>query len=583
MYILGLNAFHADSSAAIFRDGVMIASTEEERFTRVKHWAGFPLEAVRFCLREAGIGLAEVDHITIGRDPRAKFLNKLDYLRRNPSLVFGAFRRLRNSRDVTRLEDLFRQVDPSCDAASIRARIRNIEHHRSHLASAFYASPYEEAALLSIDGSGDFTTTMIGVGRGTRIEVLDSVDFPASVGLLYTAFTQFLGFPHYGDEYKVMGLAPYGTPRHVDKVLQLVRLQPGGLFRWDDRYFIPPSRAGFEYIDHVPSVGDLYSPLFTSLFGQPRQRGEALTQEHRDLAASVQRATEEIIFHLLRTVRQRTGLDNVCVAGGVAQNSVANGKMAEASGFKGVYIPSAGHDAGISMGSALYQYHHILGRPRNPAIRSAYTGIRFSNEQIEAVLRARGIAYRRLDDEALYDAVTDKLIEPGVVGWFQGRAEFGPRALGGRSILADPRNPQAKDLLNLKIKRRESFRPFAPSILREFSGEYFTRPDDVPFMEKVFPIRPEKHAVIPAVTHVDGTGRLQTVDPEVSPRYHALIERFRRKTGVPILLNTSFNENEPIVNTPQEALDCYLRTRMDMLVLENCVIEREPDTTHKGE
>jgi carbamoyltransferase len=583
MYILGLNAFHADSSAAIFRDGVMIAATEEERFTRVKHWAGFPLEAVRFCLREAGIGLAEVDHITIGRDPRAKFLNKLDYLRRNPSLVFGAFRRLRNSRDVTRLEDLFRQVDPSCDAASIRARIRNIEHHRSHLASAFYASPYEEAALLSIDGSGDFTTTMIGVGRGTRIEVLDSVDFPASVGLLYTAFTQFLGFPHYGDEYKVMGLAPYGTPRHVDKVLQLVRLQPGGLFRWDDRYFIPPSRAGFEYIDHVPSVGDLYSPLFTSLFGQPRQRGEALTQEHRDLAASVQRATEEIIFHLLRTVRQRTGLDNVCVAGGVAQNSVANGKMAEASGFKGVYIPSAGHDAGISMGSALYQYHHILGRPRNPAIRSAYTGIRFSNEQIEAVLRARSIAYRRLDDEALYDAVTDKLIEPGVVGWFQGRAEFGPRALGGRSILADPRNPQAKDLLNLKIKRRESFRPFAPSILREFSGEYFTRPDDVPFMEKVFPIRPEKHAVIPAVTHVDGTGRLQTVDPEVSPRYHALIERFRRKTGVPILLNTSFNENEPIVNTPQEALDCYLRTRMDMLVLENCVIEREPDTTHKGE
>jgi carbamoyltransferase len=583
MYILGLNAFHADSSAAIFRDGVMIAATEEERFTRVKHWAGFPLEAVRFCLREAGIRLAEVDHITIGRDPRAKFLNKLDYLRRNPSLVFGAFRRLRNSRDVTRLEDLFRQVDPSCDAASIRARIRNIEHHRSHLASAFYASPYEEAALLSIDGSGDFTTTMIGVGRGTRIEVLDSVDFPASVGLLYTAFTQFLGFPHYGDEYKVMGLAPYGEPRHVDKVLQLVKLQPGGLFRWDDRYFIPPSRAGFEYIDHVPSVGDLYSPLFTSLFGQPRQRGEALTQDHRDLAASVQRATEQIIFHLLRTVRQRTGLDHVCVAGGVAQNSVANGKMAEASGFKGVYIPSAGHDAGISMGSALYQYHHILGRPRNPAIRSAYTGIRFSNEEIEAVLRERGIAYRRLDDEALYDIVTDKLIEPGVVGWFQGRAEFGPRALGGRSILADPRNPHAKDLLNLKIKRRESFRPFAPSILREYTGEYFTRPDDVPFMEKVFPIRPEKHAVIPAVTHVDGTGRLQTVDPEVSPRYHALIERFRRKTGVPILLNTSFNENEPIVNTPQEALDCYLRTRMDMLVLENCVIEREPDTTHKGE
>ncbi|NDC76355.1 MAG: carbamoyltransferase [Chitinophagia bacterium] len=574
MYVLGLNAFHADSSAAIFRDGIMIAATEEERFTRVKHWAGFPSQAVRFCLHEAGIGLSDVDHITIGRDPRAKFFHKLSYLLRNPSLVAGAFRRLGNSRDVANLEDLFHEVDPSVPSSAVRSRIRNIEHHRSHLASAFYASPFEEAALLSIDGSGDFTTTMMGVGRGTRIEVIDSVDFPASIGLFYTAFTQFLGFPHYGDEYKVMGLAPYGEPRYVDKVLELVHLKPEGLFGWDARYFVPPSQAGFEYIDHVPSVGNLYASPFLTAFGQPRQKGEALTQYHRDLAASVQRATEQIIFHLLRTVRQRTGLDNVCVAGGVAQNSVANGKMAEATGFKGVYIPSAGHDAGISMGSALYQYHHVLGRPRNPAIRSAYTGIRFGNEEIEVMLRARGIAYRRMEDDELYDAVTNKLLQPGVVGWFQGRAEFGPRALGGRSILADPRNPEAKDLLNLKIKRRESFRPFAPSILREYTGEWFTRTDDVPFMEKVFPIRPEKRAEIPAVTHVDGTGRLQTVDSTVSPRYHALIDAFRRKTGVPILLNTSFNENEPIVNTPQEALDCYLRTRMDMLVLENCVIER---------
>jgi carbamoyltransferase len=586
MYILGLNAFHADSSAAIFRDGIMIAATEEERFTRVKHWAGFPTLAIRFCLREAGIGLSDVDHITIGRDPRAKLFNKLGYLLRHPSLVAGAFHRLGNSRDVARLEDLFREVDPSVPASVVRSRIRNIEHHRSHLASAFYASPFEEAALLSIDGSGDFTTTMIGVGRGTRIEVIDSVDFPASIGLFYTAFTQFLGFPHYGDEYKVMGLAPYGEPRYVEKVLELVHLRPGGLYGWDSSYFVPPSKAGFEYVDHVPSVGNLYASRFLTAFGQPRQKGEPLSQYHRDLAASVQRATEQIIFHLLRTVKERTGLENVCVAGGVAQNSVANGKMAEATGFKGVYIPSAGHDAGISMGSALYQYHHILGRPRNPAIRSAYTGIRFGNEEIEAMLRERGIAYRRLEDDQLFDTVTEKLLQPGVVGWFQGRAEFGPRALGGRSILADPRNPEAKDLLNLKIKRRESFRPFAPSILREYTGDWFTRSDDVPFMEKVFPIRPEKRAEIPAVTHVDGTGRLQTVDPTVSPRYHALIDAFRRKTGVPILLNTSFNENEPIVNTPQEALDCYLRTSMDMLVLENCVIERGADvdaTDPKGE
>ena len=574
MYILGLNAFHADSSAAIFKDGIMIAATEEERFTRVKHWAGFPTQAISFCLREAGISLDQVDHITIGRDPKAKFLNKLNYLRKNPSLVFGAFKRLRNSQEVTSLERLFLQVDPKADVASVRSRLRNIEHHRSHLASAFFASPYEEAALISIDGSGDFTTTMIGVGRGTKIEVLDSVDFPVSIGLFYTAFTQYLGFPHYGDEYKVMGLAPYGEPKYVDKVMEIIRFKSNGLYDWDNRYFVPPTKAGFDYDNNIPSVGNLYSDRFAAIFGTPRQKTEELTQYHKDLASSVQRATEKIIIHLLKELRKRTGMKNVCIAGGVAPNSVANGKMAEQSGFEGVYITSAGHDAGISMGSALYHYHHDLGQPRNPAIYSAYTGVRYSNEQIEEILKGRGIAYRRLPDAELYDVVTDKLIEPGVVGWFNGRAEFGPRALGGRSIIADPRNPKAKDLLNLKIKRRDSFRPFAPSILKEYTGEYFTRNDEVPFMEKVFPIRKEKHSIIPAVTHVDGTGRLQTVDKHISPMYYALIDRFREKTGVPILLNTSFNENEPIVNTPQEALDCFLRTQMDMLVLENCVIER---------
>jgi len=575
MFILGLNAFHADSSAAIFKDGVMIAATEEERFTRVKHWAGFPAKAIQFCLREAGISLHEVAYITIGRDPKAKFLNKLNYLRKNPSLVMGAMKRLRNSQEVSSLEQLFLLVDPSVDPKVIKAKIRNIEHHRSHLASAFFASPFEESAVLSIDGSGDFTTTMIGIGKGTQIEVFDSVDFPVSIGLFYTAFTQFLGFPHYGDEYKVMGLAPYGEPKYTDKVREIIQFLPNGLYTWDERYFVPPTKAGFEYRDNIPSVGNLYSDYFTEVFGKPRQKTDELTQYHKDLASSVQRVTEEIIFHLLRELRKRTGMKNVCIAGGVAQNSVANGKIAEASGFEGVYIPSAGHDAGISMGSALYHYHHDLGHPRNPAIYSAYTGIRFSNEEIEEILKARGINYRRLSDEELYDVVTDKLIEPGVVGWYNGRAEFGPRALGARSIIADPRNPKAKDLLNLKIKRRESFRPFAPSILKEYTSEYFTKYDEVPFMEKVFPIRPEKYAEIPAVTHADGTGRLQTVDKFVSPRYYALIEAFRRKTGVPILLNTSFNENEPIVNTPQEALDCFLRTQMDMLVLENCVIERQ--------
>ena len=574
MYILGINAYHADSSAAIFKDGIMIAATEEERFTRVKHWAGFPALAIQFCLREAGITLGEVDYITIGRDPRAKFMNKLNYLRKNPSLVFGAFKRYRNSKEVTSLEHEFKKIDPAVDYTVLKDKIKNIEHHRSHLASAFFASPFETSAILSIDGSGDFTTTMIAIGRGNKIEVLDSVDFPVSCGLFYTAFTQFLGFPHYGDEYKVMGLAPYGEAKYTDKVKQVLTFLPNGLYTWKDEYFVQPTKAGFKYENNIPSVGNLYSSRFVQMFGEPRKNNEPLSQYHKDLAASVQRVTEELIFYILKHLKERTGLDNICIAGGVAQNSVANGKVAEATGFKGVYIPSAGHDAGISMGSALYYYNHDLGKPRVPAIYSAYTGSRFSNEEIETFLRSRNIKYRRLDDAALFDIVTDKLIEPGVVGWFNGRAEFGPRALGARSIIADPRNPKAKDLLNLKIKRRESFRPFAPSILKEYSGEYFSKTDEVPFMEKVFPIKPEKQAAIPAVTHVDGTGRLQTVDQQVSPRYYALIEAFRKKTGVPILLNTSFNENEPIVNSPAEALDCFLRTQMDMLVLENCVIER---------
>ncbi|MEP6727672.1 MAG: carbamoyltransferase C-terminal domain-containing protein [Bacteroidota bacterium] len=575
MYILGINAYHADSSAAIFKDGQMIAATEEERFTRIKHWAGFPALAIQFCLREAGISLQELDYITIGRDPKAKFLNKLNYLRKNPSLVFGAFKRYNNSKEVTSLENEFKKIDSTVPYTSLKNKIKNIEHHRSHLASAFFASPFEESAILSIDGSGDFTTTMVAVGRGNKIEVLDSVDFPVSCGLFYTAFTQYLGFPHYGDEYKVMGLAPYGEAKYTDKVKKLLRFLPNGLYTWNDEYFVQPTKAGFKYENNIPSVGNLYSEKFTEEFGIPRAAGEELSQYHKDLAASVQRVTEELIFYILKHLKERTGMKNICIAGGVAQNSVANGKVAEATGFEAVYIPSAGHDAGISMGSALYQYNHELNQPRAKAIYSAYTGSRFSNEEIEQFLKSRNIVYRRLENEELYDVVTNKLITPGVVGWFNGRAEFGPRALGARSIIADPRNPKAKDLLNSKIKRRESFRPFAPSILKEYSGDYFTKKDEVPFMEKVFLIKPEKRAEIPAVTHVDGTGRLQTVDKDVSPMYYALIDAFRKKTGVPILLNTSFNENEPIVNSPAEALDCFLRTQMDMLVLENCVIERQ--------
>lgn len=577
MFILGINAYHADSSAAIFKDGQMIAATEEERFRRLKHWAGFPSMAVEFCLREAGISLKDVDHIAIGRDPKAKLDKKIMFLLKNPGGGFNAvLDRVKNARKVTSLEDEFIKIDNTISKQEIKKKIHNVEHHRSHLASAFFASPFEEAALLSIDGSGDFTTTMTGIGKGNQIEVLDSVDFPHSVGIFYTAFTQLLGFPHYGDEYKVMGLAPYGEAKYVDKLKDVLEFTNDGLFKLNLKYFRSAKSGIVSYgEDHIPQVAPLYSEYMSEKFGAVRKKDEPLSQYHKDLGASVQRITEELVFHILTGLQKKTGLDKVCIAGGVAQNSVANGKITRNSPFKQVYIPSAGHDAGISMGAALYVYNHVLKQQRAPAIYSAYTGSRFTNDEIEKYLKSRNIEYTRYSDEELYEKVSDQLVNAGVVGWFNGRAEFGPRALGGRSIIADPRRTDAKDLLNAKVKRRESFRPFAPSILKEYVNEYFEVNDEVPFMEKVFPIKKAKQTEIPAVTHVDGTGRLQTVDKNITPRYYQLIDAFRRKTGVPILLNTSFNENEPIVNSPEDALECFLRTNMDMLVLENCIVERK--------
>ncbi len=575
MIILGINAYHADSSAAIFVNGQMIAAIEEERFRRVKHWAGFPTLAIQFCLKEAGVSFEQVDFFAIGRDPKAKFLKKLLFVAANPVGSVGAVKaRISNSKKVAGVDEELAALS-GLPAETFRGKVVNVEHHRSHIASAFFASPFEEAACLSIDGSGDFTTTMIGIGKGNNIEILDSVDFPHSIGIFYTAFTQLLGFPHYGDEYKVMGMAPYGEAKYLDKLQDVVTLTPDGLFKLNLAYFRSATQGVISYgDDNIPVVAPMYSEKMVTAFGQPRKGEEPLSQYHKDLAASVQRMTEKVIFHILTNLQKRTGLQNVCIAGGVAQNSVANGKITRATPFKNVYIPSAGHDAGISMGAALYVQHQLQKTPRQVAIRSAYTGSTFSNNDIKNILTQKGISFSEYADASLFEKITACLTAGGVVGWFNGRAEFGPRALGGRSIIADPRRADAKEILNLKIKRRESFRPFAPSILKEHVADYFELADEVPFMEKVFPIKKEKQAEVPAVTHVDGSGRLQTVDKEVSPRYYALIETFYKKTGVPILLNTSFNENEPIVNSPEEALACYLRTNMDMLVMENIVVER---------
>ncbi len=575
MIIIGINAFHADSSAAIFVNGQLVAAIEEERFTRIKHWAGFPQLAIEFCLKEAGISYEQVDQFAIGRDPKAKFFKKLLYLAANPAGSFSAIKnRINNSRKVSSLDNELANIS-GLPAEAFKGKIFQVEHHRSHLASAFFASPFQEAALLSIDGSGDFTTTMIGTGNNNNITVLDSIDFPHSIGIFYTAFTQLLGFPHYGDEYKVMGMAPYGEPKYVDKLTDVVHLTNDGLFKLNLKYFRSGTQGVISYgDDNIPKVESMYSDYMIEQFGAARKKNEELTQYHKDLAASVQTITEKVIFHILESLHKKTGLMNVCIAGGVAQNSVANGKILTNTAFKNVYIPSAGHDAGISVGAALYVQHQTLKYPRQPAIKTAYTGSRFSNDEIKKALSKKNIPFSELDDEVLFEKITDCLIKGGVVGWFNGRAEFGPRALGGRSIIADPRRNDAKEILNLKVKRRESFRPFAPSILKEYVSEYFELNEEVPFMEKVFLIKKEKRSEIPAVTHVDGTGRLQSVDKDISPRYYALIENFRKKTGIPILLNTSFNENEPIVNSPAEALDCYLRTNMDMLVMENIVVER---------
>ena len=583
MIILGINAYHADSSAAIFVDGQLVAAIEEERFRRIKHWAGFPELAIAFCLQEAGIGYADVDYYAIGRDPKAKFFKKLIYLAKNPGGSFAAVKdRLLNSKKVNSIGQELSRLS-GFPAKTFAGKIKQVEHHRSHIASAFFASPFEKAACLSIDGSGDFSTAMTGIGNGNDIEILDSVDFPHSIGIFYTAFTQLLGFPHYGDEYKVMGMAPYGSRESGvgswesfdTKLAKVVRLTEDGLFKLDLSYFRTGTQGIISYGENnAPVVAPLYSAKMIREFGEPRKKDEPLTPYHRDLAASVQRFTEQVIFHILNYLQKRTGLENICIAGGVAQNSVANGKILSNTSFKNIYIPSAGHDAGISMGAALFTQHVSLQYERQPAIRSAYTGSRFTNEEIKLKLTEKNIAFIELQDAELFDRITDCLISGGVVGWFSGRAEFGPRALGGRSIIADPRRTDAKEMLNTKIKRRESFRPFAPSILKEYVTDYFEISDEVPFMEKVFPIKKDKQLEIPAVTHVDGTGRLQTVDASISPRYYQLIEAFRVKTGVPILLNTSFNENEPIVNAPEEALACFLRTHMDMLVMENILVER---------
>ena len=578
--VLGLNAFHADAAAALIRDGEILGAVEEERFRRIKHWAGFPSQAIAWCLADAGVRLEDVDHIAINSLPGAHRWRKVAYtLARRPDPRF-LWRRWRNKRERA---GLAQQLAAAFPGSTPKAQLHFVEHHRAHLASAFYASPFPRAAVISVDGFGDFASGAWGYGEGTDLQLDGQIWFPHSLGAFYTAITQYLGFPHYGDEYKVMGLAPYGRPTHLEQMRRIVRLQDDGTYRLDLRYF----RHATEDLPHqwsqgTPVVGSHWSGALEDLLGPARRPEEPLEQRHHDIARSAQAMYEEAFFHLLRALHRRHPVEAVCIAGGCGANSVANGKVTVSTPFRQVWVQAAAGDAGGALGAALAVWHE-LGGARSAPMRTAYLGSRSEGDTVTAMLERAdtrlqldeaGCTIRTLPEDGLCEEVAQAIGEGLVVGWFDGRMEWGPRALGHRSILGDPRRADMKDILNRKIKRRESFRPFAPSVLREAVPEWFERDGDVPFMMQVYPIREEKRSLIPAVTHVDGSGRLQTVNEEDNGRYYRLIRAFAARTGVPMVLNTSFNENEPIVCTPEQALDCFLRTRMDVLVLGDHLIRR---------
>ena len=581
MYILGINAYHGNASAAIIADGRLVAAVEEERFSRVKYAAGFPSAAIRYCLDAAGITLSEVDHIAIPRNPWARLATKLLYALKMPS--FARERAKVMAQFVGIPEALSKAFDIPPD--KIRAKYHRIEHHQAHLASTFFVSPFEQAALLSADGLGDFASTMWGTGHGNRMHIDGAIAFPHSLGMYYTAVSQYLGFRKFGDEYKVMGLAAYGEPAYLDEFRQIVRTNGGVGFRLGLDYF-KHHRTGPEMTwrdaDKTPELGAMFSDYMAERLGPARDPAAPVEKAHRDGAASLQARLEEVLFEMLRALHDRTKQKAVCLAGGVAFNCVANGRIFDQTPFEQIFVQPAAGDAGLAIGAAYFVHHQILGLPRSFVMEDAYWGPGYSLEQMRSAVAASRLQSEGMEISELHESVIAKeaakeIAAGKILGWFQGRAEWGPRALGNRSIVADPRRPDMKDILNARIKHREMFRPFAPSILAEATGEYFEKSYPCPFMTQAYSVRPEKREAIPAPTHVDGTGRLQTVTYAANPRYWGLIREFANLTGVPVVLNTSFNDNEPIVCRPEEAIDCFLRTKMDVLVLGDILV-RKPES-----
>jgi carbamoyltransferase len=576
--VLGINAYHSNASSALLVDGRLVAAVEEERFTRMKYDVAFPASSIRFCLDAAGMGPGDIDHVAVAGNPLANVGRKLRFV-----LSTRAGRKMAPTRlDLVALLRIKRPLAEilDVDPRMLRARVHMVEHHLAHMSSAYYASPYETAAVASLDGFGDMVSAMWGTARGSKISVMGEVNFPHSLGWFYLAFTQYLGFRKYGEEYKVMGLSSYGEPEFLDAMRDVVRIE-GMHYRLNMLYFrhlreIQP----LTWRQGTPVQPPVWDEGMVRTFGAVRSGpDEPIEQRHRNVAASLQRRLEEVVLRFLSELQRRTGLSSLCLAGGVALNAVANGRIRDVTGFTNVFIQPAAYDGGTSLGAAYYVYHQALGHPRHHAMDDAYLGPSFDERGCRRALEAGGLRFRRLGDDALVAQTARALADGRVVGWFQGRMEFGPRALGNRSILADPRRPEMKDILNERIKHREPFRPFAPSILEEATGDYFEDAHPSPFMLMAYRVRTKKRDSIPAPTHVDGTGRLQTVRREHNPRYYDLLDAFGRVTGVPVLVNTSFNDNEPICCTPEEAVETFRRTRMDILVLGNLYAEKEGELT----
>jgi carbamoyltransferase len=576
-YILGINAFHADAAAVLLKDGHVVGAIAEERLNRVKHYAGFPEQSIRMLLEMANITIDQVDHIAIGRDSTANVLKKIGFAVANLSRVGKlAKQRLENRAQIRDVPEL---VARACgvQVTDLRARVHHIEHHLCHAASAFFPSDFEEAAVLSIDGFGDFASTMTATGKGTHLAVLERVYFPHSMGIFYTAMCQFIGYRKYGDEGKVMGLAPYGEPRYLDLMRQVVRTTANGGFELDLDFFIHHTQ-GVDYSfddDGRPTVAPVFSDKLIEMFGPPRESGGELTQRDKDIARSMQARLEEVYFHILNHLHARTGLTDLCIAGGVGLNSVANGKILNYTPFRRIYVHPAATDDGTAFGAAFFVHHATLGNGNRQPLQHAYLGNCYTDEAIERAIVASGFRGAvRLEDDSVYVEAAQRIAQGKVVGWFQGRMEWGPRALGARSIVAHPGLPDMKDTLNARIKHREWFRPFAPSILEERAAEYFEGGTVSPFMLVVLPTVPEKQSQLLAVDHVDHTGRVQTVNKNDCPEYYRLIQAFEEITGIPVVLNTSFNENEPVVCTPEQAIDCFMRTKMDALCIGHWLLDK---------